>query len=84
MEEKKLYFVPETISHGQDVLFEGSESRSIADKEQDADYWITYTPKTICQKSFQLEVTTFKKALGEEFLGEFIKLVEKHSAVKKS
>ena len=82
MENKELYFKPETIADGKDVLFEGNESRSVADKEQDADYWITYRPITMCQKSFQLEVTTFKKALGKEFLDELQELVAKHSSVQ--
>ena len=77
----QLYFIPTTLGEN---LFEGNESRSVADKEQDADYWITYRPITQCQKSFQLEITTFKKALGKEFLDELRELVARHSAVLKS
>jgi hypothetical protein len=79
MKEEGLYFKPKVIEDGEHVLFEGSESRSIADKEEEPNYWITYKPVTMCQKVFQLEVSTFKKALGKEFLEEFQELVARHS-----
>jgi len=79
MIKDKLYFVPEKLEHGEDMLFEGTETRNIANKEQDADWWISLRYVTACQKSFQLEVTTFKKVLNEDFFAEFIKLVEKHT-----
>ena len=79
MIKDKLYFIPEKLEHDDVVLFEGTEKRSIANKKQDADWWISLRYVTSCQKSFQLEVTTFKKVLNEDFFDEFIRLVEKHT-----
>tara|TARA_R110000772_G_scaffold59348_4_gene134380 strand:+ start:2232 stop:2459 length:228 start_codon:yes stop_codon:yes gene_type:complete len=58
------------------------DTLSVAEKEQDADYWITYKPITPCHKCFQIEVATFKKAMGKEFLDELQELVARHSAVE--
>lgn len=79
MIKDKLYFVPEKLEHGEDILFEGTENRSIANKEQDADWWISLRYVTSCQSSFQLEVTTFKEVMNKDFFNEFIALVEKHT-----
>lgn len=79
MKENDLYHVPEVLECDDVRLFEGEESRSVADKDFDADYWITLRYITECQKVFSLEVTTFKKALGPEFFDEFQELVAKHA-----
>jgi hypothetical protein len=75
---KELYHVPKMLECDGVQLFEGEESVSIADKEKDANYWITLRYITHCQKVFSLEVSTFKKPLGPEFFKEFEQLVAKH------
>lgn len=88
MKKQELYFVPdlyqglEVAEDQKTLLFEGNQSRSITDKEQDANYWISYRPITMCGKSFQIEITTFKTALGKDFLDELQELVARHSAVE--
>jgi uncharacterized membrane protein len=76
---KELYHVPQMLECDGVQLFEGEESVSVADKEKDANYWISLRYITECQKVFSLEVTTFKKSLGLEFFKEFEQLVAKHT-----
>lgn len=75
----ELCYEPEVLECEGVRLFEGQDSRSIANKEFDADYWITLRYVTECKKVFNLEITTFKKPLDSEFFKELEQLVAKHT-----
>lgn len=77
--KNKLLYTPEALECDGVRLFEGEDSRSIADKDFDANYWVTLKYITECKKVFSLEVTTLKKEMGEEFFDDFLALLDKHS-----
>jgi hypothetical protein len=75
----ELCYDPAVLECDDVRLFEGEDSRSIANKEQDPDYWVTLRYITENKKVFSLEISTFKKSLGKEFFEDFVELLDKHT-----
>ena len=75
----ELCYDPAVLECDDVRLFEGEDSRSIANKEQDSDYWVTLRYITENKQVFSLEVSTFKKSLDKEFFEEFLELLKKHT-----
>ena len=80
MGKSSLYHTPQSELFEDSVLFEGTHIVSVSDKDHDANYWISLRYITPCQKTFSLEVTTFKKVMGQEFFDAFQKLVDEFTA----